>query len=29
VNTHMRYVFAKPGAPDRIALAAVVHQSIK
>jgi DNA-binding CsgD family transcriptional regulator len=29
VNTHLRHVFAKLGVPDRAALAAVVHHSIK
>jgi DNA-binding CsgD family transcriptional regulator len=29
VNTHLRHVFAKLGVPDRAALAAVVHHSIR
>jgi DNA-binding CsgD family transcriptional regulator len=29
VNTNPRHVFAKLGVPDRAALAAVVHHSIK
>ena len=29
VNTHLRHVFAKPGVPNRVALAAVTHHSIK
>ena len=29
VNTHLRHVFARLGVPDRAALAAVVHHSIK
>jgi regulatory LuxR family protein len=29
VNTHLRHVFAKLGVPNRAALAAVVHHSIK
>ena len=29
LNTHLRHVFAKLGVPDRAALAAVVHHSIK
>jgi DNA-binding CsgD family transcriptional regulator len=29
VNTHLRHVFAKLGVPDRAALAAVAHHSIK
>jgi DNA-binding CsgD family transcriptional regulator len=28
VNIHLRHVFAKLGAPNRVALAAVVHDSI-
>jgi DNA-binding CsgD family transcriptional regulator len=29
VNTHRRHVFAKLGVSNRVALAAVVHRSIK
>jgi DNA-binding CsgD family transcriptional regulator len=29
VNTHLRHLLAKLGVPDRAALAAVVHHSIK
>ena len=29
VNNHLRHVFAKLGAPDRVAVAAVVHHSIE
>ena len=29
VNTHLQHVFAKPDVPDRVALAAVAHRSIK
>ena len=29
VNTRLRHVFAKLGVPDRVALAAVAHHSIK
>jgi DNA-binding CsgD family transcriptional regulator len=29
VNTHLQHVFAKPDVPDRVALAAVAHHSIK
>ena len=29
VNNHLRHVFAKLGAPDQVAVAAVVHHSIK
>jgi DNA-binding CsgD family transcriptional regulator len=29
VNTHLRHVFAKLDVPNRVALAAVVHHSIK
>jgi hypothetical protein len=27
-DSHLRYEFAKLGAPDRVALAAVVHHSV-
>jgi DNA-binding CsgD family transcriptional regulator len=29
VNTHLRHMFARLGVPDRVALAAVAHHSIK
>ncbi len=29
VNTHLRHVFAKLGAPNRVALTAVAHHSIE
>jgi DNA-binding CsgD family transcriptional regulator len=29
VNTHQQHVFAKPDVPDRVALAAVAHHSIR
>jgi hypothetical protein len=29
MNTHLRHVFAKLGVPNRVALAVVVHHSIK
>jgi DNA-binding CsgD family transcriptional regulator len=29
VNTHLRHVFAGLGVPDRVALAAVAHHSIR
>jgi hypothetical protein len=29
VNAHLWHVFAKLGVPNRVALAAVVHQSIE
>jgi hypothetical protein len=29
VNTHLRHVFAKLGVPNRVALAAVTHHTIK
>ncbi len=28
-STHLRHIFATLGTPDRVALAAVVHHSIK